>query len=70
MEKDLFDEAEDEKAMTPEEFAETMRKLVEDYGHDEEMFHIIADDLMTALLEQLGYEDGVKTFINQPKWYA
>lgn len=61
---------EDEKVMTPEEFAETMRKLVEDYGDDKEMFHVIADGLMTALLVKLGYEDGVKIFINQPKWYA
>ena len=70
MEKELFDKMRDEKAMTPGEFAETMRKLVENYGHDEEMFHVTADGLMTALLVQLGYEDGVKTFINQPKWYA
>lgn len=61
---------EDEKVMTPKEFAETMRKLVKQYGEDKEMFHVTADGLMTALLVQLGYEDGVKIFIDQPKWYA
>lgn len=61
---------EDEKVMTPEEFAETMQKLVKQYGKDKEMFHVTADGLITALLVQLGYEDGVKIFINQPKWYS
>lgn len=70
MEKDLFDKAKSEKAMTPEEFAKTMQKLVEQYGEDREIFHVTADGLITALLVQLGYEDGVKTFINQSKWYA
>ena len=56
--------------LTPEEFAEQMRRLVKVYGHDEEMFHIEADGLMAALLIALGYEKGVKEFIKQPKWYS
>lgn len=70
MEQKLFDALTNEKPMTPEEFAKTMQKLVESYGDDREMFHVTADGLMTALLVQLGYEDGIKIFINQSKWYA
>lgn len=45
MEKDLFDKMKDEKAMTamtPEEFAETMRKQVESYWDDREIFRLAA----------------------------
>lgn len=58
------------KPMTSEEFADAMRELVKKYGDDEEMFHITADGLMTALLIALGYEEGIEIFADQPKWYS
>lgn len=63
-------EEKNEKVMTPEEFADQMKKLAEKYGDDEELFHSIADDLMVGLLIQLGYEKGIEIFAHQPKWYS
>lgn len=56
--------------MTPEEFADAMRELVRKYSDDEEMFHIAADYLVSALLTALGYEEGIEIFADQPKWYS
>ena len=39
-------------------------------GYDIEGAHSEADDLMCQLLEELGYEEGVKIFKNAEKWYA
>ena len=57
-------------AMTPDEFAEKMKKIIEDTGGYEEAFHGEADDLMCELLVSLGYAEGVEIFKKQPKWYA
>lgn len=61
-------------AMTPEEFAEQMRHIVERSdkpdGIEMEMRHIAMDDAMCDLLTELGYEDGVKIFLDTSKWYA
>ena len=43
--------------------------LVEETG-DYEMGHVIADTLMTKVLEGLGYEDGTNLFKHLKKWYA
>ena len=61
-------------AMTPEEFAEKMRKI---YGpdptqrnYDEEDAHIRADELMCQALIGLGYGEGIQLFNNASQWYA
>lgn len=57
-------------AMTPDEFAEKMKKIIEDTGCYEETFHWEADELMCEILVSLGYEKGVKIFQKQLEWYA
>lgn len=58
--------------MTPKEFENTMLFLEQEYGNgkDEEEFHHEADVLITKLLKQLGYENGVEIFDRNPKWYS
>ena len=56
-------------AMTPDEFAEKMKKIIKETGGYEETFHYEADHLMCDLLVSLGYAHGVEIFLNQPKWY-
>lgn len=56
-----------EQHITPQMFAEQMRKFSYD---DEEMGHISADHLMTKVLEQFGYEEGIEIFQNMGKWYS
>ena len=65
-----MEDQKNEDKMSPEEFAKQMKNLSERYGDDEEMFHLMADGLLTAVLVDLGYEEGVKIFLDQPKWYA
>ena len=57
-------------AMTPQEFADAMRALHLKYHWDEEQLHVEADALMCKLLRDLGYDDGVATFMAMEKWYA
>lgn len=54
--------------MTPEEFAAGMRQC--DAIPSEEESHKAADALMMALLESLGYGEGVEVFRKMFKWYA
>lgn len=56
--------------MTKEEFYHKMLALKERYADDEEIFHGEADDLMCDLLIELGYGQGVKVFLDTPKWYS
>lgn len=65
-----MEEQKNEGKMTPEEFAKQMQTLAKKYNDDEELFHIMADGLLTAVLVDLGYEEGVKIFLDQPKWYS
>lgn len=58
------------KVITPEQFADMMRKLVTRWDDDEEVFRIAADNLITIVLEQLGYGEGVKILLEHPKWYS
>ena len=53
--------------MTPKEFADEMRKCESD---DIEAQHSEADDLMTHLLREHGYEEGVNVFDSMTKWYS
>ena len=66
----------DKILLTPQEFSEKMSKLIEklededNIYYDKEQFHKDADALLCETLCGLGYEEGVKKFINTPKWYA
>ena len=62
--------------MTPEEFADEMRRITDEEQHkndpywDTEQIHIEMDSLVCKVLENLGYGEGVEIFRNEPKWYA
>lgn len=59
--------------MTKEEFYHEMLKLEETYAtalDDPELFHIKADELISNLLIELGYGQGVEVFLDTPKYYA
>ncbi len=56
------------EVVTPKEFETSMKKIA--IEHDPETFHEYADDLMCAVLNGLGYEDGVKIFQETEKWYS
>lgn len=70
------------EVMTPQEFAEKMRGLVEKHTSyidffgkdtpylDPEECHPEMDHLMCEVLIQLGYEEGVDIFRNTKKWYG
>lgn len=56
--------------LTPEEFAERMRKIPEINGaFDHEANHIDADTLICDLLKSLGYREGVQIFKKMEKYY-
>ena len=59
-----------EEIMTKEEFYHNMLAIKEQYGRDQEKFHIEADNLMCKLLIELGYGQGVEVFLDTPVWYA
>ena len=76
-EKDDSPESSVSHIMTPEEFANAMKKasdnLNDPTGHpyyDEEVAHMQMDDLMSDLLRQLGYGEGIDIFENTNKWYS
>ena len=54
----------------PKEFEERMLEIEEEYAADEEEFHIQADNLMIAILRDLGYSEGTEIFIRNRKWYS
>ncbi len=68
--------------MTPEELKKQMQQLVDGthprqrqvgYGawqDDPEVGHGMADDLMVAILRKLGYQEAMKIYAAQTKWYA
>lgn len=56
--------------LTPDKFMDKMHEIVEKHGGYEEPVHIEMDDLMCEVLESLGYEDGVRVFKKQDKWYS
>lgn len=56
--------------MTPDEFAEKMKRIVEETGCDVEACHGEMDDAMCELLTELGYGDGIQVFYGAEKWYA
>lgn len=56
--------------MTPDEFAEKMRAIDEKYADDKEVRHGEADDLMYAVLLDLGFAEGLSVYAEMDKWYA
>lgn len=62
-------EAKDRKT-TPEEFKKEMKSIFNIWRSDEESAHKHMDILMCELLRTLGYEDGIKIFKEQDKWYS
>ena len=75
-EEDDISESSDNRIMTPEEFAKKMKKISDnlkyqnDAYYDEEDAHMQMDDLMSDLLRQLGYGEGIDIFDNTSKWHA
>ena len=55
--------------MTPEQFRDAMLKLANNQ-QDKEGRHCDMDDLLCAVLEELGYREGVRIFQDTDKWYA
>lgn len=74
--EDDISESSDNHTMTPEEFAKKMKKISDnlkyqnDAYYDEEDAHMQMDDLMSDLLRQLGYGEGIDIFENTNKWYS
>lgn len=61
------------KPITPEEFERRMKEIREIYYDnmgDWEVAHRFADDLMTEVLNSLGYSEGVLVNNSMAKWYA
>ena len=57
--------------ITPDEFAKVMKEIRDEYGeHDEEVMHVLMDELMCKVLKQFGYDEGVTIFDDAHKWYA
>ena len=70
--------------LTPEEFKNVMQKTLDRWEpeeefwgrkryvdpHDPEMCHIAMDNIMSQLLCDLGYEEGIDIFHKAIKWYA
>lgn len=61
------------KPITPEEFERRMKKIKKTY-YDEmgdiELAHRLADDLMTEVLNSLGYSEGLAVNKSMKKWWA
>lgn len=56
--------------MDPQKFYEKMDQIRMQYKSDLEACHVEMDDLMCKVLNELGYEAGVRVFENTEKWYA
>ncbi len=55
---------------TPEEFKNEMKKILEQYYDDEELFHVVADEYICDVMKALGFEEGIQIFENAHKWYS
>lgn len=59
--------------ITPEEFERRMKKIKEEHYDkmgDIELAHMLADDLMTEVLNSLGYSEGLAINKSMKKWWA
>jgi len=52
------------------EYLQRMKEIKEKHGHDKEISHGLADDLLCDILEDLGYKDVVEEYKKLPKYYA
>ena len=59
-----------ELVTSPEQFAKDLRAIQQRMGYDKEEMHVVMDAYLLQVLEELGYEEGVKIFEETPKWYA
>ena len=55
--------------MDPEDFAQQMR-MIFDEGHDPEVSHPTADNVILELLTEMGYGEGAAIFDEADKWYS
>jgi hypothetical protein len=53
-----------------EKYVKKMEELEALYGDDVEMLHVMADNLLCNLLEELGYEKVTQKFKDFNKWYG
>jgi hypothetical protein len=56
--------------MSPEEFTERVRGIVEKLDGDAEAYHGAIDDLMEETLIELGYGEGVEMLRKPARWYS
>ena len=54
--------------LSPDEFKKTMELIAK--NGDIEIAHANADDLMSEVLKDLGYKEGIAIFEDMEKWYA
>lgn len=59
-----------EEKITPDTAAKRMGQIFFDYGHDPEIAHARADDLLIEILIQHGYAEAVKQYESITRWYA
>lgn len=55
-------------ALKPEAFKNRMLTL--SAMDDKERMHQLMDDMMCEVLQSLGYDEGIRIFLNTPKWWA
>ena len=55
---------------TPEEFLNKMLELKAKRKSDPELLHEEANDLLCAMLRELGYGEGVDVYDSMEKWYS
>lgn len=55
---------------SPAHVAKLMQSIIDFNGDDQERCHVEMDQLLMDLLETLGYDEAVKIFRSEPKWYA
>ena len=56
--------------MTTKEFTLTMSAICKRYHDDQELCHMLMDDVMCTALKELGYDEGIDIFESTDKWYA
>ena len=59
-----------DEIITPKEFAEKMEEIRRNDFYDYEAAHSKMDNLMSKVLRQNGYKDGILCFNKQQKWYS
>jgi hypothetical protein len=56
--------------VSPAYIAKRMQLIVDHLAGDQEVCHVEMDQLMCDLLETLGYDEAVRIFRSEEKWYA